>query len=184
MFEKLTTLNALDLSKFLKWKSEDINELLNKPKLEEEDVYNFYTNKLRMKKVFQTPDNLMIPSAEKKLYNKCDVCKLTINKKLITNVEGTYKYTHCKYNSTTYRMCPVCLYVSANNKKYANLASEINTYDNQGIVDCRPSSDDLKSNWVIVHPQLLNRNDARNKCGCDFGCYMCNIDPRFTFENK
>lgn len=171
MFEKLTTIHALNLSKILKWNPKDIHELLNKPNLNKEDIHHFYTNKLKMKQISTPPNHL------------CSVCDLTMHEKLLTNIEGTYKYTHNKYNSTTYYMCPLCLYLCAHNKTYANLASSINTYDPHGIIECRPSTNH-STNWVIVHPHLLNHNHAIIKCGCDYGCYRCNIDPRFCFENN
>ena len=176
MFEKVTDLNALNLSKFLKWNVGDINELLSKRDLNDTDIYNFYKVKLGMKKAF-TEDEYFQGNMGMD-YMGCGVCGTYMDKKLMTKVEGTYKYHHVKLNTTTYHMCPMCLYLSANNKKYANLASELTTNDEEGIVECRPSKTSSdQTNWVIVHPRVLNRHIARDK----FGCF---IDPRFCVENN
>jgi hypothetical protein len=180
MFELLTSSKYLDLSKILKW---NIDELANNHDVNCQDVYNFYKNNLRMKAVHftQYPVN----------YSMCEACNFQMPNRLLTKIEGTYKYTHCKFRTQTYQLCPICLKLSADNKKYANLVSERTTYDEQGILMNRPSRlpgytkyFDSESNWVIVHPQLRNRNDASDMCGCDFGCYMCSIEPRFTLENN
>ncbi len=182
MFEWLSSPNRLDLYRILKW---NIDELANKPDVNFQDVYNFYKNKLGMKAfrgAAPRPDN----------YSMCEACNFHMPERLFTRIEGTYKYSHCKFRTQPYQLCPICLKLSADNKKYANLVSERTTYDEQGILMNRPSRlpnstrvlVGTESNWVIVHPQIRNQNDATNMCGCDFGCYLCRIDSRFCFDEN
>ena len=178
MFEKLTNVDQLNLTKILKWNATHLDKLVKNPNVCSNNIHNFY-KKMGIKMF--TEEN-QTSEIDQEKYEECITCCLSIPKKLLTDVECTYKYHHHKLRTTSYRLCPVCLYVSAHNKKYANDCADRMTDDKKGLIMNRAS--DTTTNWVVVHPDLPTRDYTAKICGCDYGfCYNCNIDVRFCMNN-
>lgn len=186
MFEKLTNVEQLNLGKILKWDATHLDELVKNPNVNLDDISNFY-KKMGIKMIdeeswFQCQQ---LSKINREKYEECSTCCLFVPKKLLTNVECTYKYHHHKLDTTHYRLCPVCLYVSAHNKNYANACANGMTGDSKGLIMNRVSFETgTTTNWVVVHPDLPTREHAGSICGCEYKrCEYCDIDVRFCMNN-
>jgi len=114
----------------------------------------------------------------------CGNCNTSMPYKLLTPVEGTYKFSHSKLWSTSYDLCPICIYIASKNSLYANECSETCTYDSNGLIMNRPTDNCDDSDWCFVHPSIYTSDEARDNCNCDYGCQYCKINPRFCYQNK
>ena len=122
---------------------------------------------------------------DERQYSNCCLCSSHVPAKLLTNICGTYKYTHSKFGSTDYELCPICIYMASNSTNFANYCSSNTTYDDKGLLKFRPTTDKYDSYWCIVHPNTINSEDALDNCSCGnpYGCYYCKIEPRFCLDN-
>jgi hypothetical protein len=104
-------------------------------------------------------------------YNSCYCCNYS-NKFNIPYIyiEGTYKFTHGKWDATKYNVCSICMYLALNNKIFANHLSELTTYDEKGELKYK------NNKWVIVHPsidknkyeEMMEDGEYIDEIFCDF----------------
>lgn len=112
-------------------------------------------------------------SFSEKCKERCDCCSSCVPEKLITKVEGVYKYPNKLY-STDYNICPICMYLATENDTYSSICSEVTTYNQFGFIDYRPIIGD--TSWCFVNSNIYSKNDVE-KC-CSMGCYNCSISSR------
>jgi len=183
MFNSIET---IDLKTQLLWNDDilnDIRSFMNNDKLYDKNTYMYISAEC----------NYM--AEIKKIYNKhnlcdsndtltCMMCETNVPRKWITTVNGTYKYYHAKYEGTSYEFCPICLYVATIIEEFANACSRLTTEDENGLLKFR-KTDDCESGWCFVHPFIKKSSDIEDNCNCSdgyYGCYHCNIEPRFCLN--
>ena len=98
----------------------------------------------------------------KEKMKRCSCCSNHYPPKLNTIVDGTYKYTHGKFNSFDYDLCPMCMYLATRCDSYGRLCSSICTYDKYGIIRYRPNEDTTRS-WCFVHPELFDQEYVKDE---------------------
>jgi len=100
-------------------------------------------------------------------FELCKVCDYLSDK--CYDVDGTYKFTHGKWEDTTYSICPACMYLAIKHTEYSNILSDSATYDEHGLLKYKNNM------WVIEHPSLteidyddiISQGDYINKLFCN-----------------
>ena len=101
----------------------------------------------------------------------CSCCHCNINYEIpYTCVKGTYKFSHRKWRSYDYYICPICMYLAVNNEAFSNYLSACTTNDRNGKLKYK------NNQWVIVHPsidknkyeEMMEDGEYIDEIFCDF----------------
>jgi len=185
MFNAIET---IDLKKQLHWNNEvvaDIHTFMSNGKLYDKTTYMYisaeYNYMGEIKNIYNKHNLCKCNSNETQT---CMMCEANVPRTWMTTVNGTYKYYHAKYEGTNYDFCPICMYVACNIETFANACSRLTTEDENGLLKFR-KTEDCESGWCFVHPFIQKSSDIKDNCSCCdgyYGCYNCNIEPRFCME--